>query len=325
MPKKIYITLLFTVALVGFLILSPTSLSVQRCYAEDAYGPADFVGDWLHTNYLGNTKCTAFEDAGAGALNYVNGGVAAGTYALETHNGFQYLVKNPATGPVNYPCWVWRVIDETRLENECNYGDFYSPMPSRCTYCYGDRDTSSSFSTATRDDSCEGDPDPCPPQGGSVSTRDGCASIMEIEAGTVYMSYQRVGECDVDEEGIRFYLNSDDCSALTRCPDEPAAGSSCQYMEDEIDDCEAVEPCGEEGQPACPSFCVDPADVRQVLCMEPDSPCQDCVDVDTGSPTCMKYTTASGTRIKSCFKPDGTTCSWKKCCKLKLSTANCGW
>jgi len=167
---------------------------------------------------------------------------------------------------------------------------------------------------------------PCEPVVLGVSSSTECNILATLPAGTVYIDVVRGPDgCSVDEDASTFYVNSKCNPNADECgPTTLAAG--CKYV-GPPPDCADYPDCGEVGEPECPSFCLDKPEEGFQICSGRLAPgCPECVNVLSGSPTCVKYTTSSGTRIKSCFRPDGTTCSWKKCCKSPTDpTANCGW
>ena len=220
-------------------------------------------------------------------------------------------------------CGDFQVCRLTQDSNQLSYLD--NPVTLRAgSYIIGfnntgaDCDYQDLIVAASSPEVCEA------PRYGQVSTNAGCASIMEVDAGTVYMSYQRVGDCEVDEEGILFYLNSDNCTATTECDEDTAPGDSCVYPEPVTIGC-YPEGCNEETGDGCPAICIEEAVVGAILCMQPDSPCQECMRVDSGSPTCVNYTTVSGSRIQVCIRQDGVTCPFFYCCVRKIPNVSiCG-
>jgi len=146
-----------------------------------------------------------------------------------------------------------------------------------------------------------------------------CVLVTGTSTGdNIYMGVVRGPDgCSVDAAEVSFYINSPNCDATAPCSSGiPATG--CIY-EESVLGCDAT---GNEDAP----ICIDPPEEGFQFCADFGSACQECFEFRSGSPTCLKYTTSSGTRIKSCFRPDGTTCSWKKCCKSPelYPGANCG-
>ena len=144
-----------------------------------------------------------------------------------------------------------------------------------------------------------------------------CVLVTETTAGNLYMGVVRGPDgCSVNAAEVSFYINSPNCDAQDSCSEGiPATG--CRY-DDAVLGCDA--PGNEEA-----SICIDPPEGGFQFCADFGGGCQECFEFRSGSPTCLKYTTSSGTRIKSCFLEDGTTCSWKKCCKNGDETPACGY
>jgi hypothetical protein len=160
-----------------------------------------------------------------------------------------------------------------------------------------------------------------------IGSTGGCISVADIAEGTIYMGYEREANgCDVKQNSLRLYINSPDCKATTLCDDitDPSryqTGCDCG----EPEDCTPTG-CDDKNLEDCPTgFCIDAALLAELKCAQPGSNCPECIEVESGSPTCLKYTTASGTVIKSCFLDDGTTCPWRKCCKLGREVDACGY
>ena len=180
-----------------------------------------------------------------------------------------------------------------------------------CSSCF----ESSGYSSFEATLACEnsswgpilGPAEPCEPVALGVTSSRECNILATLPVGTVYILVARGPDgCSVDEDASEYYFNSPDCTATADCAtaENPAAG--CKYI-DPVNDCDANEDA---------PICIDPPEEGFQICSGRLAPgCPECVNVLSGSPTCVKYTTSSGTRIKSCFLDDGTTCSWKKCCK----------
>ncbi len=160
-----------------------------------------------------------------------------------------------------------------------------------------------------------------------IGTTSGCVNIGEVGAGTIYMGYQREGNgCDVDENLLRLYLNSPQCDASVECPviDPPGSDPTPEQIAIFQAGCDYGAPvvgCGE----GVVGPCVDAAVLTEIICAQPGSNCPECMEVEAGSPTCVKYTLPSGTVYKCCTLDDGTSCSWRDCCKDKDKTAACGY
>ncbi len=140
-----------------------------------------------------------------------------------------------------------------------------------------------------------------------------CVAISPVgEVGVLYLSIPRNGPCDVDPDNVQFYLNDDTCTIRNSCGDNPRPGVPCFYPPHQAPDCENEEVSGP---------CIDRSDVQalvNVICAPDNATCNECINWETGSPTCTDYRTPLGVRIKMCVLENGRRCPWKKCCKKKL-------
>jgi hypothetical protein len=154
-----------------------------------------------------------------------------------------------------------------------------------------------------------------------IGSTGGCASIADIPAGTIYMAYERLENgCDVDGDSLRLYINSPNCDDEDECDGTPSTyQNGCDYGAPVI----GCAPSDEypDGSP----ICFDTALIPGLECAQPGSNCPECMEVQTGSPTCINYKLPDGTRYRACFLDDGTTCLYARCCRDGEISARCGY
>lgn len=148
-----------------------------------------------------------------------------------------------------------------------------------------------------------------------------CVEIGPVgDVGILFLRIdRRNGSCEVDLEKIGFYLNDPECMARYECSGSLSKDVVCRYPSPRKAICE-------KDDPSVP--CVDFSDVKaavNVICTPENAACNECINWETGSPTCTDYRTPTGVRIKMCVLENGKTCPWKKCCKKKLEIDACGY
>ena len=159
------------------------------------------------------------------------------------------------------------------------------------------------------------------PQRPVIPPSTACVAISPVgEEARLFLGIPRInGSCDVDLETVGFYLNDETCTTAIPCGATPGINAVCRYPSPQDFLCEDDDVTGP---------CIDFSDVEaavNVICAPDNAACNECINWETGSPTCTDYRTASGVRIKCCVLEDGSTCSWKKCCKKRRKTEACGF
>jgi hypothetical protein len=154
-----------------------------------------------------------------------------------------------------------------------------------------------------------------------IPVSNACVAISPVgNLGTLYLGIPRVnGSCKVDLNEVGFYLNDPTCTKSDLCGENLNRGIECRYPSPRALDCENEDATGP---------CIDYSDVEaavNVICAPDNAACNECINWQTGSPSCTDFRT-DGYRIKMCILEDsGKTCSWKKCCKKKKKIEACGY
>jgi hypothetical protein len=141
-----------------------------------------------------------------------------------------------------------------------------------------------------------------------------CVAISPVgNVGMLYLGIPRInGSCQVNIAKLRFYLNDQTCTTENSCEENLESDIPCRYSSPQALSCDNEE---------VPGPCIDDSDVEaaiNVICAPDNAACNECINWETGSPTCTDYRTPLGVRIKMCVLENGKTCPWKKCCKKRL-------
>ena len=158
------------------------------------------------------------------------------------------------------------------------------------------------------------------PPSPAIPVSTACIAISPIgNVGTLYLGIPRInGSCQVNQNKISYYLNDATCSTERRCEGNLNSDIECRYPSPRAVDCDNEDATGP---------CIDNSDLEamvNVICAPDNAACNECINWETGSPTCTDFR-ADGYRLKMCMLPDGNTCSWKKCCKRKKKIKACGY